>query len=118
MYEPQQYTLLLPAEHCASLVVRPQPKSAPEETAVKDALEGSEKRGTVATTVREVAAGMELGLKRAGGLMWRVTAEGEESRGAVALKCWNERGHGAVELGHAEIFAGSKSAMCVENVMG
>ena len=43
------------------MAARPHPKSAPEETAVKDAFAGIEKRGTVAMMVRVEAAGTELG---------------------------------------------------------
>ena len=63
LYDPQQYTLLLPAEHCVSFDAMPHPKSAPDDTDVKDALGGREVRGKVAKIVRAEAARMELGGK-------------------------------------------------------
>ncbi len=91
--------------------MRPHPKSAPEETAVNEAFEGMEKRGTVAATVRVVAAGMELGRSRAGGNISRVMANCAESMGEVALNCENERGQSEVALGQAEMLAGSNEAL-------
>jgi hypothetical protein len=117
LYEPQQYTLLLPATHCASLDARPHPKSAPEETAVNDAFDGMEMRGPVAAIVRPVAAGMELGRSRAGGKISRVMADGAESMGEVALNCGNERGHNLVALGQTEMLAGSNEALWVEKLI-
>lgn len=63
LYDPQQYTLLLPAVHCVSFDVMPHPKSAPDDTAVKDALGGREVRGKVAKIVRVEAARIEFGWK-------------------------------------------------------
>ncbi len=61
LYEPQQYTLLLPAAHCDVLDARPQPKSAPDDTATKEAFGGRVTGGKVAKTVRVEEAGIDWG---------------------------------------------------------
>ncbi len=75
--------MLLPTAHCVAADARPQPKSAPEETAVKEAPGGKGAWGKMAKTVRVEEAGTELGRKVAGGGMLR--AEAAVSTGAEAL---------------------------------
>ena len=90
----------------------PQPKSAPDDTAVKEAVGGRGKGGVAADSNRAEAAGMEGGVKSVRGGMVRVMAA-EEEEGDVALKGSNEKGQEVQAEGEGRRGEGGGAPQCI-----